>query len=352
MPKQSFENLIVQHLKHGGPLPKPLKATLKQSHTADETKRKRKGSALLKTRFQTISGKPGLFPRWPELRRAGSTKPRVPFWDSPPPLDCGPGFFPLADRTSPQGYTYGSDDDQPRLGPLVKPQPPGADAKNPCHIFSALTRSASGDVSLAAATANPSLVQGYPPQEELFFGAEGVHVNASIWQTFYLPDLPSRGIQTLQASARLSAPHVREAVKVFPGGSAAAVYGFATLNFYFGLFSFTAKSSNWHEFLIREESSDPPGSTNISDFDDLGYVDMSTVLKYDRSSVVLFVQVEFEVYCATVFGRDAGASAGVDLRFGDDDRLVVFPDGITGSAVTNPTCPLQVLEIAVCGSNE
>jgi hypothetical protein len=354
--EQSFETLIVQHLKHGGPMPKSLEAVLKQSQTAGEAKRKREGSALLKSRFRTISGEPGLFPRWPELRRTGppwlshNIPVPTPYSGSLPPLPCPPGFVSLADRNNEEGFTYGSDEDQPNLGPLVNPAPAGADPKNPCHIFSALTRSATGEVSLAAATANRSLTEGYPPQEGLFFGAEGVRVAASIWQLFYLPDLPSQGIQSLRASARLSASHVREAVIGLPGGSAAGVYGIATINFFFGLFGFTAKASNWLEFLVMDQSANPLGSRNISEFDDFGYADASTVLKYDGSSVVMFVQVEFEICCATVIGIDDGAAAAVDLRFGNDDRLVVFPDGISGNAPDNPSCPLRVVEIALCGS--
>jgi len=356
MSRQTNEELV-QILEEGKALPEHWLERFRVEQAATREIRKHGRTSILASRFTTVSGTLGLGPHW--SNRRPRHRPVPPFLPSPPGLTCYPGFFQLAGQKY-GGYTWGSHD-QPAQGPIVNPQPAGSLPGAPCHKWSALTRPSIGEISLAALTAN-AMIPGYGPEEQLFLGTEGTQVAGSLSQLFYLPSLPGEGIATLQATARVSADHVREAISLASGSSksnlgAAAVYGFATLTLTQGLDALfggaPSRTEITQEFLTLEQSL---GATvrDFSVLDDVGYIDLSALLHYDSASVIFVVEVEVAVCCAMVHGSDARTGAFVDLRFGDDDRLVVFPDGITSGAVArsnNPasfSCGVGVQDIKLC----
>jgi len=212
-----------------------------------------------------------------------------------------------------------------------------------------MTRAAVGQISLAAATNN--VYRAYLPDEEVFFGAFGVQVAASISQLFYLPDLPGSGVTMLQAAARVSAAHTGEAVKATTRGSysGAAVYGFLTVTLQegisFGGAAWVPKQSAWHEFL-RSESYNGGDSHGFSELEAFSPADTNVTLAYEGHDVII-VTAEVSIVCALMIGVDETELCYADLRFGDDDRLMVWPDGTAAQGL--PSCPITVNEIKLCG---
>lgn len=350
---------IATELKRGGQLSEHLKDELNKSMAPGRCTRAKERMSLLRSRFTRVDGKPGIQPRWPALFRYGNLRgrPRLPHifpLSPPPPLSCAGGFTNL--RSQSLGYSFGSDDLQPRLGPLVNPAPtwgPDVAAMGfPYHIYSVLTRPNTGELSIAAATANSALTPGYPAQEQLFFGAEGLDVAASMSQGWFIPDLPKRGINLLYGSAQLVADHVMEALTVIADSdqTAAAIYGIVTVTVSSGLFQSIAQASSSGEFLKFERSNGENPSTNFSFLDNGGVFELGTVLKYDGTSPVVVVEVEVALVCAVMFGAKYAEGALADLRFGDDDRLWIVPDGISSAIPNPPSCPFQVSQIQLCAA--
>ena len=327
------------------PLPDNLRVEMEKFRTENILEQVKKRTALFSSRFKTADGKVGVARRWPEKNGRLDTgldprsfpRPAPPY---PDPLPCMGAN--LGERFYLDGFQYGSAE-QPQFGPVVP--------NTPFHVSSVMTRARLGQLSLCAATSNS--IPGYPPQQALFFGAEGTHISGTIGHSFYLPNLPTSGIQTLQASTTLFADHVRDAVTTGVGGdlAGAGVYGFATLTVALGLVSITSKASSSVQFLDKELTT--TGATDISLFDDRKYLQLATYLKYDGNSTVVFVFVDFEIWCANLLaaavGADASQKAAVDLRFADNDSLKIYEDGVPRTVDPKYSCPLQVQLISLCG---
>ena len=177
--------------------------------------------------------------------------------------------------------------------------PPKRDSDSTLHYHksSALGRRGTGEVSLAAATANPAYYEGYQPEEQLFLGAEGIQIGTAIGHAFHLRGLPTQGVKWLSASCRLYADHVREAVLLFAEEyskpSIAAVYGMATLTLTTGIpqqfGGHPTTTTTWREFLKLERANGVT-ITDISEFDTFEFLDLTcNPLPYDGHSTLIVV---------------------------------------------------------------
>jgi len=286
----------------------------------------------LATRFAGANGKPDARLRLPHPARR-FPYPRPEFWEL------------IQSRNAADGYNGYSPQEQPVFGNPV----PGT----AFHVSSALVRPVSGEFSLAAAVASADRVPGYSPSSTFGYLQQN-SASASLAVSFYHPELPSRGCDEVSASITLTADHVWDALTTFSapasGNSLGAIYGQLTVSLMTGLFEPTASESNWSEF-IRFESSEgnqdtsyvalQPGDGPITP------VSLSVAMPYDKKSTLFVVVAAMEIDCCMMVDG-SGQGAACDLRFGDDDSLKVYEDGIY--ADYDPlSCPLQISNFSLYG---
>jgi hypothetical protein len=284
-----------------------------------------------------------------------------------PPPSCAPQYALIA---GPQNGNYtGGSDEQPRLGPVLGPDPtnPAVEA----HVYSVLTDSVSGNVSLAACLDYPS----YPPQSpSLFDLILTTRIAGGFTQQFY-PDIEPGQFAVIQASARLMGHGVINAMQANTwanaGLSLATVAGTMTVT----LTSFdgriginvpmhSASSSlpfaeltgwqgemkeaysaldTWGHIVDEDLEFNFPNLTGL-----YGYLDVPVQLKQFYPGSALLVDVDLALICATVAAPDVNddpdysrTTAWGDLRLPRDELMVIQDDPATNH-------PLTVQEIRLC----
>jgi hypothetical protein len=342
----SLQDRVIAELKSGGQLSQSLRAEISKALEPSKKKRREQREALVRSRlaqankFNKPVGAAG-HPPPPRTRL-----PRVI-----PNSSWLPFFVTVASQSSdfllgiPEQPVVG--DDLPELVTFSDGDV-GAPPNTVFHQYSELARKATGEVSLSAIITDSSEISPTP---------EGIlQLSGSIVQMWVLPKLPTMGLSVLGAMANVSASSLLPSVLVSSyGDGAAAVYGFATIQLCTTFDPATNLTSSSVEFL-RQESFNP--SSNYSDFDEEGFLTLTTNVKLEPPSVFVFAEVEISLLLAA---KDAKFSVALaDFRFADDNSLASIPDfsfstpyadgtGYYQPTILPPTSPIRVTLIQIEG---
>jgi len=370
MGRDGSEQKLIDSVSRGGKPSEELKAFYKKLIGLSAAQRKKMMARVPMPRFPKNKSE-GYYPT-PGLRRWGVPVPARLYGDevlfSPQRIKIPPCAYntvamvvaaPPESTPGPgQGFTY-SPQEEPQVGEQVAV--PGYDF--PGHTWSSLVRPASGEFSLAAAVNTKEMAKlmdtaYYPPQEQLL-GGVGTLVSGNIMQAFFVPDLPAKAPANIEARAIITADHVLRASPTSGSGPAVntssegaeLIYGSVSITLYegFELFGIAPKQTvNYAEFL-NFQTYNGQALTDFSALDDNPTgIAVSTVMPYDGSTDIFFVEINIEMIVAIADGPPDEFSV-IDLRLVDDNRTLVWPDSFTASDWTPPDeCPIVLQAIALC----